>query len=851
MKKLRHDKRGAVTIIVTLMLIPALLLSGTAVDLSRIYAARSVAQNANQLVGNAVLTQYDALLQDLYGLFGVAEDDPILGDMIDEYIQLTIFGEAKDDKWIDTGLGSFQTFNGSTASAEILPAKKFNLENTDVLRRQIEEYMKFRGPVILVESLLNSLETQGSSIKASSEAIEQQKKVDAGMGEYFKLYGELYEAIQNADKCNAAAAQPDLYSSLQEVWKYVDKINHGAFGEALKRYKEWEDTPQIPEKEKLDAADRYYLELMDISKTASKLLVNIEAAISTSETFKTNFERLVVAAQNVDSKREETREEIDALEQKINDNNCDDTLKGELAEQIRICRELLDKYPNIENMAKAYQEKGDSYIETVKNTLGKVRDAKLRYPNEAEVNTIEFLEMLWSDFKENGFELNEDVKAVNSKVQTFPGIYDPRFFFENPKSIMPDGFEKFAAISSDNTKLYNELKEIANSSASFNPEMIPGIDEGEDNKKDDDPDERQRNIIEQLKDMAEAVKKGLFNYPEGSKLIEDSSVKNGNLGSININADMMLDLISNPGETIQEMADFALILTYDTSMFSNYTTTKPQNSDDTIKFVDTTTGVPMSPNINYFYQSEWEYLLVGNKDADENLDAVKELIYTIRLVCNTISSFSIPSVKAFGEAIQSTCTAAIPFAGAAIGAVLKFAAHVAFAAAESAVDLIYLRNGHKVLLMKKTESDWKCGFGGVVDLLEELESGVYNTSKNIDKDGLTYEQYLLIFFLLTSDADMLTERTGNLIEWNVINYLSGANADNMDEKTVVTSEAMAVMSAEFAKSDCFRLAKRHTDFDITTTIDLRLLFLTMPLFKKQGAKFSNELEIAETDYRGY
>ena len=133
--------KGAVTVFVSLLLIPAILVSGTAVDLARIHTARSVLQDANQLAGNSVLSQYNALLYDLYGLFGVAKDDPILGKLLDEYIKVSVFGEPMQDKT----LGSLQLFYGSDISLGDLSFESGkNLGNADVLRRQIEEYMKFR-----------------------------------------------------------------------------------------------------------------------------------------------------------------------------------------------------------------------------------------------------------------------------------------------------------------------------------------------------------------------------------------------------------------------------------------------------------------------------------------------------------------------------------------------------------------------------------------------------------------------------------------------------------------------------------------------------------------------------------
>ena len=65
------NNRGSVTVFVTLLLIPSILVTGTAVDLSRIHTARSIVQDANQLAANSLLTQYEAMVQDIYGLYGI------------------------------------------------------------------------------------------------------------------------------------------------------------------------------------------------------------------------------------------------------------------------------------------------------------------------------------------------------------------------------------------------------------------------------------------------------------------------------------------------------------------------------------------------------------------------------------------------------------------------------------------------------------------------------------------------------------------------------------------------------------------------------------------------------------
>jgi hypothetical protein len=427
---------------------------------------------------------------------------------------------------------------------------------------------------------------------------------------------------------------------------------------------------------------------------------------------------------------------------------------------------------------------------------------------------------------------------------------------------MPDGFMTFRnceGTTSQNQALYDKLVEMANGADAYSPKSIAGL---EDESGSDDPETRQRNIIEQLVTLAENARDGLLNNPKGARRIDDSTVDNGSWGSFDI-ATNVIDLISNPGGAVQDMADWVLMMTYDTGMFSNYTTQKPAELSENGSIVSTppsksVANIVMDPKVNYFYQSEWEYLLVGNKNSDDNLNAVKDLIYAIRLICNTIASFANDEIKGVATAVQTACSA-IPFVGPALGVILKFATHGAFAAAESALDLVALRNGHKVKLLKMHTDDWELSIAGIADTLKSLDDGdisVESKEEHEGEDGLSYEQYMLIFFLVSSvfHADpigTLSDRTGNLIEWNVINYKSKACADNIENGFVNTDNAAGAMSSAFAEENCFRLAKRHTDFNVTATIDLRLLFLSMPMFTQQGSPFSNTLQIVATDFRGY
>jgi hypothetical protein len=896
------------------MLIPAILLSGTAVDLARIHTAKSIAHNANQLAANSVLTEYNALLKDLYGLFGVAENDPVLADLVNEYIQVAVYGESSSESWIDTGLGSLQLFYGSTASAEIKAADGYNLGKADVLRRQIEEYMKFRGPVILVTRLLDALSIQGGSLKASNEAIKQQEVVGDGLLELFGLYRNLYDKIVIADECK----QVLQLNAIDPISRRFMEIQ-AAFGDLKTRYATWDavnghvettqrsldsekakTNPDEARIEKLENdLDMYQEHLDEVKKRyeakrqhivaltiggdwqdwevgkAEKLsdgetdlqewkpgrnsggdsgLDPLQDLINTAklacDAFKQNFTNVVTAAKAIDDKRDDVYRELNTLQQKVDDPNCDATLKGELQTQITECKALLDQFPIIEDMARNYQNAGNSYIDTTKDMLDEI---KYRDKNNSGNSGLSISD-LGRIASNSQFTLKEDVHADISYAKRYADYSDVTYD-------MPSEFKKFADINpADNSNggLYRKLEEMAEGSSGFDPKTIDGLT---DNSGSDDPETRQRNIIEQLVQLAKDAKDGLVSNPQGARRIEDSTVTDGSMGGPNIDA--VINLISNPRDAVQEAANWALMMTYDTSMFSNYTTNKPANlyENGDIPYVTSLMSVPktnprtnirMAPKVNYFYQSEWEYLLVGNKDAVTNLDKVRDLIYDIRLVCNTIAAFTVSEVRNTANGVK-TAVSAIPYIGLALGVVLYFATFVAFAAAESAVDLVDLRNGCKVPLMKINGVGWICKPEGIADRMRTLEEG--GGSETIqdhnDEKGISYEQYMIMFFLLTSDIDTLTQRTGKLIEWNVNNYQVKANKNNMNGQVVNTDGAVSAMSTAFADPKCFRLSKMNTDFDITTTVNLRLFFLTMPMFQQQGSPFSGTFPVKATDYRGY
>ena len=217
------------------------------------------------------------------------------------------------------------------------------------------------------------------------------------------------------------------------------------------------------------------------------------------------------------------------------------------------------------------------------------------------------------------------------------------------------------------------------------------------------------------------------------------------------------------------------------------------------------------------------------------------MIFLIRFVFDYVASFSVSRVNTLVNGIKSALAWTGPFA-----ILTGELARLAVSLGESALDVQRLRRGDEVAIYK-TNKTWKFSVEGLLNMVEEeISSAAVQSALDVgtdadtdnDDDGATmkYTDYMRLFLLLV-DGDTLALRTSNLIELNVTNYRDGINAK--EEK--------------MASATIFDMSKAITDFSLTTTVDLRMMFLSMPFAQKGvgGVIPPKSLPISVTDYRGY
>lgn len=839
MRKFWNDCKGAVTVLVTLLLIPAVLITGTAVDYSRIFTAKSVMHDANQLAANSVLASYDALLQDLYGLYGVMEDDPVLGSLLNEYIETAILG----DQTASSSLSTLRVFDGSDLSGgTVTPAEGKNLNNAEVLRRQIEEYAKFRAPVIIVNEILDKLDAF-EKVKHDAEAISLKMTVEKDVEEIQKQYKKLYELIEEVNVGSGLIQQG--YTSLNTVMKGLRKD----FEELSRLRYDWDTafSRGASDEELDDISNHFDIVLDNIKNTidggkiksgwiaggydengewipgemqstmqASSVWDNLKYYTDRLEKLEDKLDDLVDMGETINKKKKELEESLDKLKRKLESGECSESLASGMSETV------LNKYE-------------DLLGKDVKAMAEAMRDRDLPALTEA-VNLLEnpYYETSYSDYG-----ISFDTLTSHSLPEGFSVDYEVTSRTANAGGERRDYLD---ALLRDTTYLHTApdyyLFQDSTFSSTGNPafyQLLKELDGA--SGKSDEAEEDISNLYDAVTDFMNSTAKGVLLDPEGAyyyKVSTESDVTAEKLDEDAVIDEMNHSMLTQLGTLLSAAGDKILLLTYATEMFSCYTT---ESGDKAMS------GVPMGVEINYFFQSELELLYNGNhNDAKANLSAVRQLLLLVRFVFNYIAAFSIPTVNTLVNSIVATL---VPFIGPFAYAVGELS-RAAIALAEASIDVAMLRSGQSVALLKGNDN-WILGGAGslkeiTASTLQEAAAKGEGNSQNTAPGEFSYLDYVRLF-LLFIDGDTLADN---------VSFLIGVNLTNKKNDIGQLSSREARQQA-MSSAEQIRMQQYFTDFSITTTANLRMLFMSMGFAQSaiEGVSPAKKISLEVVDYRGY
>ncbi len=181
--KLNHNKRkkrrlfgnrGAVTIFLTIVLVPTIVFAAVFTDVSRVQFSKSMAESSGDLALDALLSKYDEDLEQYYGMVASCQN-------IDEYYSKTTdyfagmmraegISNANVEQFVDfmyryANSGSVSDFLKTELETAGINVSDMNSQldgNAALIEDEIVEFMKYRGPIEISEKLIDRFLEKGN-----------------------------------------------------------------------------------------------------------------------------------------------------------------------------------------------------------------------------------------------------------------------------------------------------------------------------------------------------------------------------------------------------------------------------------------------------------------------------------------------------------------------------------------------------------------------------------------------------------------------------------------------------------------------------------------------------------------
>lgn len=819
--------KGSISVFVTVIMVPVVFFIGFLVDLSRIKFCGNQAVMAADNYGEAILTDYDNLLKELYGLFALTQNQEGTEalDRLDAYVKeyyMTSFRPNENR----IHFGHLQDFTGTkpyegwmpyqnaVVAFEASPAEGATLDNPAVFNTQIGDFMKFR-----------IVQTVGDDLDGIVQAIESVQNMDHNIAAVEKRD----EITEKASKVLEAAQ--DYYVQLEALWQYPDYIREidKAYDQGIRSIESI-----------LESKYSYYKAYMDEDPQAIADALEHREKIREAEEEKENS-----GLQNqTGTDGEETEGDSDTTEDELTE------------EEERLCGIDDDYTEHLGHSPEQLQAAFDTAVErlteriewekelrTVYGTGGYVvtdheghKDVTVHFANfdqkvAALQSAANVLDSRMEDLQELRSQLDTILQGDNITAELKDGIEKEMEELDKLFGGEGDGYtaenyrdlamhiasysEQNSVYRSQTEKMLESIKERGSECIDSHPELseLPkyadtldyervdayygsgfvtlhdslqecfgnessGSVKKEAEKKQDDADALLGDVGKALED--EAAGAGGRDIPSGGDFagMGDS----GSAGGFDITSMMGSAAKSFGCNTLADAGNRLLtkvyLVQYDFGMFTSRVTNIEKTGDmagasgeetGTGESVQTSlTGYPMASNINYLYQSEIEYLLGGHNSSRENLNEARNKILAFRAVMNYASTYTVEPIDTAIKTISSAF-AAVPVVGPALKIVVAGALRLAVAGVETYGDWVLLTKGEAVCVLKTEVGDLSVTAlpGKFADGLNDLLGNVNTNGKKSNKLELDYEQYCMIMMLFLTRSEDLSRRSADLITLNV------------------------------------------------------------------------------------
>lgn len=786
--KVCYRHRGAISVFLTLILLPVVVFGGLVTDAVRIYHSQGLVSEAGELAMNAGLSYYDMELKDDYGLFVMTLSQDEMTKTLEQYFVNSIRASGLEGSENVSSMLDLKCDNFTAKGVE-----GSEIYQTEVEKQQILEYMKYRAPVCLGEELLGKLKQikeakqQADAMKAQVEYAESMDELQdccEKVYEKLKKYAETAEGYPAITVMTVNGAISAAETSLKEGAKYYFLID------VIDQYKSKGDSAEegdtigfmedfVTQAESLSGCteenakdfigtaltclyDRKTVEEMglpnflDLDKNQRVIYNNYFAkqniindyrkklevrAKSYIEDAWYNIATWYVKVYQARNHAKEAKIRLDKLKEKLKDvRKSHDNWEGKV-------NALSDS-----DMKTSMQESlnQDSYNELLKEEKIDAFYQKI----ETNITNLDQMESCLKNLKFCGLGLTAGAPSfgkIQQRVQQYAFFptsngnilkeadAQAESFIATAfvKSEVPSGCELFSLKSDE---IYKELEK--------NCQENGESEESKDKKnktdkllKDSDMDESKG--ISGLKDAdwgSVTLPSTVLSQTKENPAV-NTVMKGGNTGDGRKTAmSNAKDSISKTSELLDSLSgvlekgiEKICIMEYGMQMFSYYTVDK---DDDGNEINDVRSISDRNLKNDALYKSEVEYMLWGKQNAKQNVQNTKLLLYGIRALFNFIYAFSDKDVGNIARSMAMVMSCGHAYLVPVFEVILK----VALAGAETVMDVTDLMEGKSVVLFKKYSN-------------AQISLATFGENVTNSDDGslkMNYREYLTIFLLINT-----------------------------------------------------------------------------------------------------
>ncbi|TYQ16794.1 UNVERIFIED_CONTAM: hypothetical protein Cloal_3367 [Acetivibrio alkalicellulosi] len=745
-----NNTKGSISIMLAIILTALILLTGTIVDGARMRAAPPLVKSSLDLSAISLLTYYNNLLKEHYGLFALSENDVyILTMQIADSLEKNLM-----IKYDNNNERTFNLYNFKIEDLNVVPL--YNLSENSVMRKQIVEYMKYRAPKGISEEFLDKilsfkdfsrqskimnkkldLDKQFENIGRSKENLSE-SVIDInlfekdGISQYAgnyqnmisqKIYYEKKIKTKLEDQRKLQTEISSLESQENDLEHKIDSLNsqieESDDGEHLKSELSELESELQNIKEMLSSKKSKNDDSVDeISEIRLDLDLAIEGAYIELSNMTNYINRYIGycidALKSVDKLKESSQkanQSIDQINKEIENDSSD------FADSMRFDTSTAKKDidPNMLDKEEQQIRKNLKLFEGIEEVIKSLNVEDIR---EEDINAEVKEEIFKSvqrklNFNESIYREIEGLEKIN--------YYVPKSSEVGDKSIDPRSFIKNLTSAFSNKDKENEIIDDENFS-NYPMEFLPS--KGKEGKLDSS--KLYKDILEKdklhISKFESLVAEALIDHENtdidiskdnvmGKMDFEDSSFAQENFNILS----MMGNSLTG---SLRSLRDELYVNEYIMDKFLHSLSEKKEQKTyrEEKKLKSVKDGTRKTYFKNY---TEIEYIIGGSQSEKANIAAVQAQITLIRFALNSMSVYTDPKKKALAAKISTAATSAAPFLAPVIHTLIM----LSWAMAESLLDQMFIMSGQAVPIFK-TKKTWVTSVGGDVGSLKEMMMGI-------------------------------------------------------------------------------------------------------------------------------